>query len=508
MSDTSTTKGSKLPTGAVFYTDGSTKPRNPGNIGWSVHGYTFTHQDTTKGAGHPKVTPTIAGYMEKGPGATPADLVSYYDFIGWSATPSDNNLAEVHGCSQALRYAATIPSLKTVTVLSDSQYTVKGVNEYMANWVMNGWRKRDGSPVPYQEEWKNILTSIDQLRQNQTKFTVKWIKGHAGDFGNVAADHLAKIGSTIAMTAKEDGNKATISEASGYWKTESERHAMFGLRGWFFTVNKDHTVPGEYYLCNQVKSDEFIGRRAVDGAFGYVSIKEPDRLLELVRERQIDEARTFDTLALARIDRIYDKAVCAGLEAHGKIVLRTRTRNSNDLHFLNEDAMVKPAKGESGGDKTMPITEELYPALLALRCVGVISRLKGFVEAFRKDETNPALEDCAVFDITDTYFKTEMDKKGKPTKVFDKNIGVANQSITLRRTCFGREMDFQQVFAIHMLARNNLKRLENTDVRIWMIAEKTGPRAVRYSTVIRSNEDWSAWSGAHSNLIVFKEDLQ
>lgn len=507
MSDQPSTKNEKLAQHAILYSDGSAKPRNPGVIGWSVHGYTFTSTPTTKGAGHPKVVPTSAGYLEKSAASVPVDLVNYYDYLGWRPEVTTNNEAEVRGCLQALKYATTMPYLKTVTVFSDSRYTVDGLNNHLPNWVSNNWRKRDGNPVQHSDIWKEALAVVDTLAKNNTKISVRWVKGHGTDFGNIRADQLASIASEIALTATTIGEKETISESSGYWKTEAERHPLMGLRGWFFLVDKDQKQEGEYYLCNQVKSDEFIGRRDVDGAFGYVQLSAPDALMEIVRKRQIEEARSFQTLALARIDRIYDKAVCAAIESHGTVVLRCR-RSSNNLHFINEDAMVQPAKGDSGADKAMPVTEELYPPKLALRCVDTVSGLISAVKAFQTNEQAPELVDSEFFDITNTYYTETTDKKGNAVTAFRKDIAVSDQSILVRRTAFGKELDFQQIFGIHILARNNMKRLEGTDVKVWLVVQKQSPRALRYYTVIRSNQDWSAWSGAHSNLIVFKENLQ
>lgn len=509
MSDnTETNNKSKLPLRAVLYTDGSAKPTNPGKIGWSVHGYTFAADESSKGAGHPKVVPTVAGYLEKSPATKCVELINYYDYVGWSPKVTTNNAAEVLGCAQALRYASALKSLKHVHVFTDSMYVVNGINDHIHKWVANNWIKRDGTPVQNQDEWREVLNWTTALKDNNTKVKVEWVKGHGTNFGNIRADFLAGIGSATALLADERGGREMIKKSEGYWKSESERHPLLGLRGWFFTVNPEYVVRGEYFLCNQVKSDEFIGSRSVDGSFGYVKLKEEEPLLELVRERQLEVAREFETLALARIDRIFDKAVCSAIETFGKIVLATK-RYSNNLHFINEDHMVRPNKDDEGAEKSLPITEELYPPKLALRCIGTISKLKEMVEIFmRGDHTKESSGTLVFHDITDEYFEKTPSKKGTPVWMFKKSIKVPDQSISMTRHAFGREIRFQQIFGIHMLGRNNLKRLEMTDVQMWLVVEKTSDFAVRYHTVIKSNDDWSAWSGSHSNLIVFDEKLQ
>lgn len=492
---------------AVFYTDGSAKPRNPGYTGWSVHGYVYSDKPTTKGAGHPKVAPTESGYVDKSTKPTPIDLVNYYDFMGWSGELSNNNAAEVYGCAAAIKYASTIPKLKEITIYSDSQYAVRGIKEWLPTWVANNWTKRDGSPTPDQEAWKELLSHITPLYDNKTKITVQWVKGHSDNFGNIQADQLASIAGTRSILDKKASTKELISEPTGYWKAETERHPMIGLNGMFFMTDADKNTKGEYYLCNQTKSHEFIGRNDVSSSYGYVILKEPDRLLEMVRARQLQQSREFATLVMARVDRVYDKAVCTALEKHGDIVFKRVSEQNHNMHFINEDAMVKPVKKDGGADKEMPITEELYPPLLALRCVEACSMLKGLTEQFIKADGAPELDQHEIFDITSQYFDQVADKHGEIKSSFKKTIHVSTQSMITRVTAFGREMDIQQVFTIHILNRNNLKRLEGTKVQIWLVVRKVSPNAVRYTTVIRSDDDWSAWGGLHSNLKVFPTPL-
>lgn len=492
---------------AVFYTDGSAKPRNPGYTGWAVHGYVYSEKPTTKGAGHPKVAPTEDGYVEKGTKPTPIDIVSYYDFMGWSGELSNNNAAEVFGCAAAIKYANTIPRLKELTIYTDSQYAVKGIKEWLPNWVANNWTKRDGSPTPDQAAWKELLSHLNPLYDNKTKLRVQWVKGHADNFGNIQADQLASIAGIRSITDKEASTKELISEPTGYWKAEAERHPMLALNGMFFMTDEDRNKDGEYFLCNQTKSHEFIGRNEVSSSYGYVMLKTPDPLLETVRKRQLEQSREFSTLVLARVDRVYDKAVCTALERYGPVVFKRPSDKSHNMHFINEDAMVKPVKKDGGADKEMPITEELYPPLLAFRCIEACSQLKALTEVFMKSEGTPQIEDHEIFDVTSTYFEETTDKQGEIKLTFRKTIHVSTQSITSRVTAFGKEMDIQQVFTIHVLGRNSLKRLEGTKVKVWLVVKKVSPNAVRYFTVVRSDDDWSAWGGLHSNLKLFPAPL-
>lgn len=501
-------KDSDLSYKAIFYTDGSAKPRNPGYTGWSVHGYVYSDKATTKGAGHPKVAPSVNGYVDKGSKPEPIDVVSYYDHVGWSGEMSDNNAAELKGALAAMNYAISLPNLSAVTIYSDSKYTIEGTMNYLPTWVGNNWIKRSGDPVPYQGIWKEVLKAVDQLNTNKTKLKMQWVKGHADNFGNIQADQLASIAGFRSIQDKTPGVKEIVSPSQGYWKNDNERLPLLGLQGLLFSTDKATVREGEYFLTNQVKSHEFIGRNDVHSCYGYVLTKTPDPLVEQVRNRQLEQSRDYNTLILARIDRVYDKAVCAALERFGPIVFKRNSERTLDMHFINEDAMVKPVAKDGQADKLLPITEELYPPRLALRCVEAISRLKGTVEAFIKSDGPPEVEGSQVFDVTDVYYNQEANKDGVLVGAFKKELTVSVQSLIIRKKAFGRDIDFQQIFGIHILGRNAMKRLEGNEVKVWLVASKVSDFAIRYYTVIKSGDDWSAWTGGHSNVKIFKEALE
>lgn len=74
-----------------------------------------------------------------------------------------------------------------VTLYSDSQYLVNGINKGWAKkWRANGWIKGDKKPALNTDLWEELL--------RLTEFhdvTVEWVKGHDGHPENERCDHLA-----------------------------------------------------------------------------------------------------------------------------------------------------------------------------------------------------------------------------------------------------------------------------------------------------------------------------
>lgn len=73
-----------------------------------------------------------------------------------------------------------------VKLISDSQYVVNGINQWMIDWA-----KYDFNTVKNALIWRDIYMLRRKL--NFEKIDVSWVKGHNGDFGNETADHLANF---------------------------------------------------------------------------------------------------------------------------------------------------------------------------------------------------------------------------------------------------------------------------------------------------------------------------
>jgi ribonuclease HI len=68
------------------------------------------------------------------------------------------------------------PALGSVIIMnSDSQYLMKGINEWLANWVKRGWKNNEGNPVSNAKLWKMVEKYI-----NDKSFSLLtcWVRGH------------------------------------------------------------------------------------------------------------------------------------------------------------------------------------------------------------------------------------------------------------------------------------------------------------------------------------------
>jgi ribonuclease HI len=97
-----------------------------------------------------------------------------------------NNRMEMTACIQALN---ALKKRCEVQLYTDSQYVMKGINEWLVGWKARGWKTADKKPVKNADLW--LLLDAACARHH---IDWHWVKGHAGDAGNERADQLANAG--------------------------------------------------------------------------------------------------------------------------------------------------------------------------------------------------------------------------------------------------------------------------------------------------------------------------
>jgi ribonuclease HI len=101
----------------------------------------------------------------------------------WMSEPAttNNRMAIRSACLglQALRRPCA------VTFTSDSQYLVRGMNEWVRSWQLRGWNRKGGR-IENLELWQELVHAAQPHR-----ITWCWVRGHAGHPQNEYANHLA-----------------------------------------------------------------------------------------------------------------------------------------------------------------------------------------------------------------------------------------------------------------------------------------------------------------------------
>lgn len=94
-----------------------------------------------------------------------------------------NNRMELTAVIMGLR---SIKKPSRVELYSDSQYVLKGLDEWIESWKKRGWRTADKKPVKNRELWE----ALDELKGVHA-LTFHWVKGHSEHPENEACDRMA-----------------------------------------------------------------------------------------------------------------------------------------------------------------------------------------------------------------------------------------------------------------------------------------------------------------------------
>lgn len=105
-------------------------------------------------------------------------------FGGESATT--NNRMELMAVIEGLR---ALKRPVQAEIYTDSQYVMKGMNEWIKGWKARGWRTASKEPVKNVDLWQALDS---ECARHELKW--HWVKGHAGHVDNERADALARRG--------------------------------------------------------------------------------------------------------------------------------------------------------------------------------------------------------------------------------------------------------------------------------------------------------------------------
>ena len=92
-----------------------------------------------------------------------------------------NNIMELSAVIEALK--AILRPVDQITVYSDSQYVVRGINEWLESW-----KKRNFVNVKNPELWHEL---DDLIKNKANRVEAVWVRGHNGHPENEEVDRMA-----------------------------------------------------------------------------------------------------------------------------------------------------------------------------------------------------------------------------------------------------------------------------------------------------------------------------
>ena len=128
-----------------------------------------------------KATPGGNGALIEAPAG---DSVARWDFFEFSPQTTNNRMA-LAGAIAVLEWIFRQWRAAHIRYVSDSEYLVKGMNEWVPGWIQRGWRRKGGE-VENLELWQRL---VQARAGHEVKW--EWVRGHADHAKNEYADSLA-----------------------------------------------------------------------------------------------------------------------------------------------------------------------------------------------------------------------------------------------------------------------------------------------------------------------------
>jgi len=97
-----------------------------------------------------------------------------------------NNRMEL---TAAIRALAELKRSCQVRLVTDSEYVMRGIQEWLPGWKRRGWKTSAKQPVKNAGLWQQLDEQV-----NRHEVTWEWVRGHTGHHGNERADQLANRG--------------------------------------------------------------------------------------------------------------------------------------------------------------------------------------------------------------------------------------------------------------------------------------------------------------------------
>ena len=111
------------------------------------------------------------------------------------APATTNNRMALAGAIAALQLLGKKGHRVRLLIVSDSEYLVKGIREWVPGWQRRNWTRK-GGPIENLELWRALTQSI---LLHDAQFT--WVRGHAGHPRNEYANDLAVRAATEQVTS-------------------------------------------------------------------------------------------------------------------------------------------------------------------------------------------------------------------------------------------------------------------------------------------------------------------
>jgi ribonuclease HI len=148
--------------------------------------------------------------------APAGDSVARWDFFECSPQTTNNKMA-IAGAIATLEWIRRQWRRAHVRFVSDSEYLVKGMNEWMPVWQARGWRRKTGA-LENADLWQKLA----QVAAHHT-IDWRWVRGHHEHVKNEYADAVA-----VRAAERQERSNGLIPSGFDTWLAQQRARGKYG----------------------------------------------------------------------------------------------------------------------------------------------------------------------------------------------------------------------------------------------------------------------------------------
>jgi ribonuclease HI len=134
-----------------------------------------------------------------------------------SEPATTNNRMALRGAARALELLGAKGTRLRVLMISDSQYLVRGVREWLPGWKARGWTRKGGA-IENLELWKRL-----DAARGRHEVQWAWLRGHARHAKNEYADHLA-----VRAAREQRNSEGAVASEFRQWLAAEQEKGLYG----------------------------------------------------------------------------------------------------------------------------------------------------------------------------------------------------------------------------------------------------------------------------------------
>lgn len=483
----------------ILYTDGSFKHNdntpepNIGIYGSGAHGYVFEDVETKAISDAPN------NYYITREGYVPSNLYNkdedklvtplyYIDGAYSFLNRGTANRAELLAIKCSLDGVVNNNeelALNKIKIYSDSTYAIGVINKII---VAPDYLK-SVPDAPNIDILLDLQEAIAKCNVCNIEIEITKVDAHTIHIGNNIADDLAY------HARQQSGNYNLINifnvfkidKGKKYWSYSIEENELLKFKQLVFTNTINANGTELLYSVMNYKTDVEIGSRTHDLLLGLVSVKETPTIIDDAIKTYHEGLKSMCLLSVVNLRNLYSRDITYKYSIFGK--------NLFDFFFRDKELCVRK----------LPIITAYYPPGLGNKLLLDMQFMYEYIRIYKNNKSIIERDNLVVVNKVIAYCNiTDMVYSVNNKKKVTCSIPSSTTYLPIKLDVFDKQLDFPLVLSKDTLDRNQLKRLESRNPKVYIILEKMADKSYRYFTLIEATDDIGVYGNLYANKIIIE----